>query len=201
MWKRKNSCRRPTDRQQSSKRLPANRCHCRSCTSMQPFSRYLHGPFQSISTLSTKRFPSNFPFSFRSISTLSTKRFRLEFQCSSISYHSSYTLSASRTVLKFPFSFRSSVVSSLRSSRISCRYSQRGGILRLKIDQSPGVCGVRSTRGIREYNEDRFQRCTIRLGGDEVVYCAVFDGYESFSEIHLARYGPNSSLYYNFLHN
>lgn len=55
--------------------------------------------------------------------------------------------------------------------------SKHGGVLRFKIEQSPQFSGVRSTRGNREFNEDRFQRATIRLNGVDAVYCAVFDGH------------------------
>ena len=56
--------------------------------------------------------------------------------------------------------------------------TSHGGVLRFKITQSPQFSGIRSTRGTREWNEDRYQRSTIRLGGQEVVYVAVFDGYD-----------------------
>lgn len=52
------------------------------------------------------------------------------------------------------------------------------GVLRLKLDSSPQVCGISSTRGTRAYNEDRFQRKSIRLGNREALYFAVFDGYD-----------------------
>jgi serine/threonine protein phosphatase PrpC len=52
-----------------------------------------------------------------------------------------------------------------------------GGVLRFKIAQSPQVCGIRSTRGNREVNEDRYQRSLIRLGEQDAVYLAVFDGH------------------------
>ncbi|KAJ1648680.1 Protein phosphatase 2C 6 [Dispira simplex] len=52
--------------------------------------------------------------------------------------------------------------------------------LRVNISQVPHLIGVRSTRGIREYNEDRYKVRVLRFPEQpqtQLVCCAVYDGH------------------------
>ncbi|KAK9719097.1 Protein phosphatase 2C 6 [Basidiobolus ranarum] len=50
---------------------------------------------------------------------------------------------------------------------------------RVNLKNSPNLVGVRSTRGMRDYNEDRYKSLTVKLPNhaNQLLYFGVFDGH------------------------